>query len=147
MDDAYLGGARSGGNRGRGSPGKTPFVVAVETTVDGKGHRVKLRRVRRFTKKVIKAVTSRIVTEGAHVVTYGLRCFNGVADAGSTHERSSQVLAGKRRVIPRSARSTQCSALSRRPSPPSFGPAQTNTPRDASPSSAIASTGATICRP
>jgi hypothetical protein len=36
MDDAYLGGARSGGKRGRGSPGKTPFVAAVETTADGK---------------------------------------------------------------------------------------------------------------
>jgi ribosomal protein L37AE/L43A len=39
MDDAYLGGARSGGKRGRGSPGKTPFVAAVETTADGKAHR------------------------------------------------------------------------------------------------------------
>jgi ribosomal protein L37AE/L43A len=86
MDDAYLGGARSGGKRGRGAPGKTPFVAAVETTANGKAHRVKLRRVRRFTKKVIKAVTSRIVTEGAHVVTDGLGCFNGVADAGCTHE-------------------------------------------------------------
>ena len=35
MDDAYLGGARSGGKRGRGSPGKVPFVAAVETTSDG----------------------------------------------------------------------------------------------------------------
>jgi hypothetical protein len=49
MDDAYL-----GGKRGRGSPGKTPFRTAVETTEDGKAHRVKLRRVRRFTKKNIK---------------------------------------------------------------------------------------------
>lgn len=36
MDDAYLGGERSGGKRGRGSPGKMPFVVAVETTVSDK---------------------------------------------------------------------------------------------------------------
>ena len=36
MDDAYLGGERSGGKRGRGSPGKTPFLAAVETTKDGK---------------------------------------------------------------------------------------------------------------
>ena len=86
MDDAYLGGARSGGKRGRGAPGKTPFVAAVETTTDGKAHRVKLKRVRRFTKKIIKAVTSRIVTPGAHVVTDGLGCFNGVVDAGCTHE-------------------------------------------------------------
>lgn len=36
MDDAYIGGERSGGKRGRGAPGKTPFVVAVETTPEGK---------------------------------------------------------------------------------------------------------------
>ena len=32
MDDAYLGGARAGGKRGRGAPGKTPFVAAVSTS-------------------------------------------------------------------------------------------------------------------
>lgn len=86
MDDAYLGGERSGGKRGRGSPGKTPFVAAVETTADGKPHRLKLVRVRRFTKKNIKKVTSRIVKRGSPVVTDGLGCFNGVAEAGCTHQ-------------------------------------------------------------
>jgi ribosomal protein L37AE/L43A len=86
MDDAYLGGERGGGKRGRGSPGKTPFVAAVETTADGKPHRLKLVRVRRFTKKNIKKVTGRIVKRGSRVITDGLGCFNGVADAGCTHE-------------------------------------------------------------
>ena len=36
IDDAYLGGERSGGKRGRGAPGKTPFVAAVETTAEGR---------------------------------------------------------------------------------------------------------------
>src|SRR5262252_3447555 len=36
IDDAYLGGERNGGKRGRGSPGKTPIVAAVETTPEGK---------------------------------------------------------------------------------------------------------------
>ena len=31
MDDAWLGGVRSGGKRGRGVPGKTPFIAAVAT--------------------------------------------------------------------------------------------------------------------
>ena len=35
MDDAYIGGARSG-RRGRGATGKTPFVAAIATTDDGK---------------------------------------------------------------------------------------------------------------
>ncbi|MEX3612139.1 MAG: IS1595 family transposase [Burkholderia sp.] len=33
FDDAYLGGERSGGKAGRGAPGKTPFVAAVQTSV------------------------------------------------------------------------------------------------------------------
>ena len=34
LDDAYLGGERSGGKAGRGAAGKTPFVAAVETTAE-----------------------------------------------------------------------------------------------------------------
>ena len=41
-DDAYLGGERSGGKRGRGAPGKTPFVAAVET--NEAGHPARARR-------------------------------------------------------------------------------------------------------
>ena len=48
IDDAYLGGERSGGKPGRGAPGKTPFVAAVETTTEGKPVRLKLRRVTNF---------------------------------------------------------------------------------------------------
>ena len=38
VDDAYLGGERSGGKAGRGSENKVPFVVAVQTTEDGRAH-------------------------------------------------------------------------------------------------------------
>ena len=48
LDDAYLGGERTGGKRGRGAPGKTPFVAAVETTPEGKPVQLKLRRVASF---------------------------------------------------------------------------------------------------
>ena len=48
LDDAYLGGERSGGKRGRGAPGKTPFVAAVETNEAGHPHRVKLTVVEGF---------------------------------------------------------------------------------------------------
>jgi hypothetical protein len=43
MDDAYLGGARSGGKRGRGAAGKTPFIAAVETTIERRPRRIKLK--------------------------------------------------------------------------------------------------------
>jgi len=32
MDDAYLGGQRSGGKAGHGSENKVPFIIAVQTT-------------------------------------------------------------------------------------------------------------------
>lgn len=35
IDDAYLGGERTGGKRGRGSENKVPFIAAVQTTPDG----------------------------------------------------------------------------------------------------------------
>src|SRR3954452_22885800 len=48
IDDAYLGGERTGAQRGRGAPGKTAFVAAVETTPEGTPVRLKLRRVASF---------------------------------------------------------------------------------------------------
>ena len=57
MDDAYVGGERTGGKRGRGAPGKTPFVAAVETTPEGKPVRVKLGRVEGFSGKAIAATS------------------------------------------------------------------------------------------
>ena len=60
MDDAYLGGARHGGKRGRGASGKTPIVVAVETTAEGRPHRLKIRAVKGFRKTEIKKLSCRL---------------------------------------------------------------------------------------
>ena len=51
MDDAYLGGMRSGGKRGRGAAGKTPFIAAVLTSPEGRPHKVKLTPVKGFRKR------------------------------------------------------------------------------------------------
>ena len=85
MDDAYLGGAKSGGKRGRGSAGKTPFVAAVETTDDGKPKRIHLRRVKRFTKKAIKDLADKTLKPTARVVTDGLGCFRGLSGTVAQH--------------------------------------------------------------
>ncbi len=84
MDDAYLGGRRSG-KRGRGSAGKTPFVAAVETTDDGKPHKMKLHPVSGFTCHAIAQTTTRLLTGECQVFTDGLHCFTAVADQGFTH--------------------------------------------------------------
>jgi hypothetical protein len=85
MDDAYLGGQRSGGKTRRGSPGKKPIVVAVQTSEDGRPRRVKLRRIARFKGKRVKSIAKTIIAEGATVVTDGLKCIRGVADVGCRH--------------------------------------------------------------
>jgi ribosomal protein L37AE/L43A len=86
MDDAYLGGERGGGKTGRGSPGKKPIVVAVQTTDDGRPLKMKIRRIARFKRRRVKALAKRIIAPGARVVTDGLACFRGVADAGCMHD-------------------------------------------------------------
>jgi hypothetical protein len=85
MDDAYLGGAKSGGKVGRGSPGKKPIVVAVETDDKKRPRRMKIRRIARFKRARVKTLAKRIIAPGATVISDGLRCFRGVADAGCKH--------------------------------------------------------------
>ena len=86
IDDAYLGGERTGGKRGRGAPGKTPFVAAVETTADGKPVRLKLRRVAGFTGQAIARFALRSLDPSCAVVSDGLACFGHVTDAGCEHQ-------------------------------------------------------------
>jgi ISXO2-like transposase domain/Transposase zinc-ribbon domain len=85
MDDAYLGDERAGGKRGRGSPGKTPIIVAVEATPQGQPVRLKMRRIKRLKRKRVKTLASRMLDRQIIVLTDGLKCFRGVADAGSMH--------------------------------------------------------------
>jgi len=85
IDDAYIGGERSGGKRGRGASGKTPFVAAVQTTDEGKPVRIKLRRLAQFCSHAVAAFAKRSLDPACEVVSDGLRCFAAIADAGCTH--------------------------------------------------------------
>ena len=86
IDDAYLGGERSGGKRGRGVPGKTPFVAAVETTPERKPVRLKLGRVVSFCSASISGFAKRSLNPACTVVSDGLQCFASVTDAGCVHQ-------------------------------------------------------------
>ena len=86
LDDAYLGGERSGGKRGRGAPGKTPFVAAVETNEQGHPLRMKLTVVEGYRLTEIAAWAQQHLSTGTRVVSDGLACFNGVTDAGCAHQ-------------------------------------------------------------
>ena len=80
LDDAYLGGERSGGKRGRGAPGKTPFVAAVQT--NEQGHPLRMSVVEGFR---LRPAHQHLGT-GTRVVSDGLACFHGVTAAGCVHE-------------------------------------------------------------
>jgi transposase-like protein len=85
LDDAYLGGERSGGKRGRGAAGKTPFVAAVETTAERRPRRLRLTVVKGFRKKAIETLAKAIIEPGSNVVSDGLSCWLAVEQAGCTH--------------------------------------------------------------
>ncbi len=85
-DDAYLGGERSGGKRGRGAPGKTPFVAAVETKEAGHPQRVTLTVVEGFRVTEVAAWAQQHLSPGTQVLSDGLTCFNGVSAAGCVYE-------------------------------------------------------------
>ena len=74
MDDACLGGARSG-KRGRGAAGKTPVVAVVSTGCEGRPRKVKLAPVRGFRKREIARSAARRLAPGSEVVTDGLGCW------------------------------------------------------------------------
>jgi len=87
LDDAYLGGERTGCKPGRGAEGKTPFVAAVETTNEGQPTRIKLNVVKGFRSAEIRAWSQQHLTVGSLVISDGLACFNAVAEAGCQHDK------------------------------------------------------------
>ena len=87
LDDSYLGGERTGGKRGRGAQGKTPFVAAVERTSEGQPTRIKLSMVKGFRASEISSWSQQHLTQGSIVISDGLACFNAVVDAGCEHDK------------------------------------------------------------
>jgi ISXO2 transposase-like protein/transposase-like zinc ribbon protein len=85
VDDAYLGGERPGGKRGRGAAGKTPIIAAVETTAERKPRRLRLTVVKGFRKKEVEKLAKRDLAAGTTVVSDGLSCWPAVEAAGCTH--------------------------------------------------------------
>jgi len=86
IDDAYLGGVRSG-KRGRGAENKTPFVAAVQTTDQSQPEAIKLSVVQSFSTEEIKAWAEKALSPGSTVISDGLPCFNAVSSAQCEHDR------------------------------------------------------------
>ena len=85
LDDAYWGGERHGQGCGRGTPGKTPFVVAVAGNSHGHPLELRMSRVSRFSKAELSCWSKHHLHTAAQVTSDGLHCFSAVVDAGCTH--------------------------------------------------------------
>lgn len=94
VDDAYLGGERTGGKVGRGSENKVPFIAAVSLTQEGHPMRVRLTVVSGFTLTAVAAWAKHYLAPGSAVFSDGLACFGAVTDADCTHQPT--VIAGRK---------------------------------------------------
>ncbi|MBI8696879.1 IS1595 family transposase [Pseudomonas aeruginosa] len=78
LDDAYLGGERNGGKAGRGSENKRPFVIAVETTEDGRPRHAAIDPVPGFTKAALSDWIGQRLHPGSDVYSDGLGAFRAL---------------------------------------------------------------------
>jgi len=85
IDDAYLGGERNGGKRGRGSENKRPFVIAVETNAQGRPGCAVIEPVPAFTSKALADGSARHLTPDAELFSDGLGVFRAVVELGHAH--------------------------------------------------------------
>jgi transposase-like protein len=85
IDDAYYGGERHGGKRGRGSENKTPFVAAVSTNEEGHPIRMNFTVLKGFRLSEISQWSKKHLSSGSIVVSDGLSCFKAIKDADCQH--------------------------------------------------------------
>jgi ribosomal protein L37AE/L43A len=85
LDDAFLGGERLGGKRGRGSENKVPFVAAVQTC-EGRPLFARFDVLPDWRTPTVVQWARQALAPGTHVVSDGLSSFVGVQQAGCTHE-------------------------------------------------------------
>ena len=85
MDDAHLGGVRSGGRRGRGAPGRTPFAAAVPTSPEGRPRKAKPVPVGRSRKRGSACGAKCRTAPDTEVVTDAPACRTATGHASPNH--------------------------------------------------------------
>ena len=85
IDDAYLGGERTGGKPGRGSENKQAFVIAVQTSDDLRPLYAVAEPLPGFSSLAVRAWVDRRLAPGCEVYSDGLAAFRQFAEAGHAH--------------------------------------------------------------
>jgi len=88
VDDAYMGGERHEGKRGRGAANKTPFIVAVQTDPNNPASvlRMRMTALRNVRMEELKAWFAHGFVQGTKILTDGWRSYNFLESAGFKHE-------------------------------------------------------------
>jgi transposase-like protein len=84
IDDAYLGGERAG-TRGRGSPNKIPFIMAVSTVDERKPHQVVLHCAP-FTSEAMRDWANASLAADTEAVSDGLPAFRALREEIASHQ-------------------------------------------------------------
>lgn len=85
VDDAYWGGKRRGGKRGRGAANKTPFIAAVSVGEDDQPQYMKFQVIDGFSSDAIDRWASKYVASQGVVISDGLACFAAFKRHGFAH--------------------------------------------------------------
>jgi ribosomal protein L37AE/L43A len=86
IDDAFLGGERTGGKRGRGSENKVPLIAAVQTTGSGQAIFTRLDVLPDWKIPTVARWAVKALAPDTHVVSDGLSSFVGVKSVTRSHE-------------------------------------------------------------
>ena len=85
VDETYIGGKQSGGNRGRGTENKTLVVVAVE--IDGKNiGRVRFGVINDASAESLEIFIKNNVEEGSTIITDGWKSYSRINELGYKHK-------------------------------------------------------------
>jgi transposase-like protein len=85
LDDVYWGGKRKGGKRGRGAPGKTPFLAAVCRNEKGHPIYMKMAKVESFTSSEIKLWSQKNLHSDSVVISDAFNPFKCLSELVAFH--------------------------------------------------------------
>jgi transposase-like protein len=88
VDETYVGGAATGGKRGRGAENKEVVVIAVETLRPRGFGRIRMRRVPDVSGDTLVPFICDVAEPGAEILTDGWGGYNNLIEHGYEHSRT-----------------------------------------------------------
>lgn len=87
LDDAYWGGGKTKGKRGRGSVNKVPFIAAVALNEDYNPVYMRMTVVKGFRKDEVEKWAKKHLVPSTLAISDGLSCFEALSNANVHHDR------------------------------------------------------------